>query len=57
MTFKDGIYSVTIGGVMEDWQKWELIKKFREEFTAADIVIYKEDGVNISGESSTRRSF
>lgn len=53
---KDGVWSVTIGSQMEDWEKWELIKKFREEFKSCTIVS-SGHGVNISGEAEMKTSF
>jgi len=32
LSYEDGMFTVKIGSVMEDWQKWELIKRFRDEF-------------------------
>lgn len=52
---KDGITTVTIGGQMADWQKWELIKQFRSEFESSNVVI-RGVGVNLSGEATMRRS-
>ena len=44
---------VTIGGIMADWQKHEMIKKFREEFKSSNVVI-RGVGVNLSGEATMR---
>lgn len=53
---KDGITTVTIGGQMADWQKWELIKEFRREFSSSNIEV-RGVGVNLKGESSIKTSF
>lgn len=50
--YRDGVYTVTIGSVMPDWQKHEMIMKFREAFQSSDIVIKQTSGTNISGEAS-----
>jgi len=55
--YKDGIYTVTVGGYMEDWEKHELIKKFREGFQSAVLAIKQEDGPNFSGESQINTHF
>lgn len=50
---KDGITTVIIGGQMADWQKWELIKEFREKFKSSNLVI-RGVGVNLQGEATMR---
>jgi len=56
VTTEDGIVSVTIGGQMADWQRWELIKEFRENFESSNVVI-RGVGVHLSGEATMRTSF
>ncbi len=53
---KDGSWTVVIGHVMEDWEKNELMQKFRREFKSS-VITETGSGVNISGESTMRKSF
>jgi flagellar biosynthesis protein FlhB len=52
----DGLWTVTIGSVMPDWKKLELIEKFRKEFKSSTIVEHGS-GVNISGEATINIHF
>ena len=56
VSVKDGIVTVTIGGQMQDWQKHELIMKFRREFASSNVVI-RGVGVNLSGEATMGTRF
>ena len=57
VTVVDGIWTVTIGSQMADWQKHQLITRFRSEFKSCDIKITAENGVNISGETTMKTRF
>ena len=56
MNYVNGLLTVKIGRQMADWEKHELIMKFRETFKSSNIEIIGS-GVNLHGESTTVRSF